>query len=386
MSTSTGTSLADQGAVDRVEVATRAREHGVLRPGLAGRGDPRGDLLGLVELVRRDERLDERLRRVRGRHERLPLLVARTLPRVDQRVRQVEDPLAGAEVGRERLEARAGEVVAEREHVVDRRAAPAEDALVHVADGADDRRVRGDELDELALGDVGVLVLVEEDEAEARAQPLERLRPRPQELDRERDLVAEVERAALELERAVGLDGLHGLGAIARDLVVGGLRGAPGAHLVGRDDVPEHLLVQREHLADEGRQPADLEVGERAAVERLERELPLAGAVEQRGVHLEADQRRVLAHDRGRERVVGLDGQLVGVDALAAGERVEHPAAHLLRRLDREGEAEDLAGARAGLDPVDDRALERARLARAGAGGDAQRARARGRGCAAARS
>ena len=58
-----------------------------------------------------------------------------------------------------------------------------------------------------------------------------------------------------------------------------------------------------------------------------------------------------------------------------SGERVEHPAAHLLGRLDGEGEAEDLAGARAGLDPLDDRALEGARLARAGAGGDAQRAR-----------
>ena len=75
--------------------------------------------------------------------------------------------------------------------------------------------------------------------------------------------------------------------------------------------------MEREHLADEGRQPADLEVGEGAAVEGLERELPLAGAVEERRVHVEADQRRVLAHDRRGERVVGLDGQLVGVDALA---------------------------------------------------------------------
>ena len=58
-----------------------------------------------------------------------------------------------------------------------------------------------------------------------------------------------------------------------------------------------------------------------------------------------------------------------------SGERVEHSPAHLLGRLDGEGQAEDLAGARAGLDPLDDRALEGARLAGAGAGGDAQRAR-----------
>ena len=50
--------LRHQGAVDRVEVAARARQHRVLRPRLAARGDPRGDLLGLVELVRGDERLD----------------------------------------------------------------------------------------------------------------------------------------------------------------------------------------------------------------------------------------------------------------------------------------------------------------------------------------
>ena len=73
--------------------------------------------------------------------------------------------------------------------------------------------------------------------------------------------------------------------------------------------------------------------------------------------------------------MVGLDGQLVGVDALATRERIEHAAPHLLGRLDGEGEAEDLAGAHARLDPLDDRALERARLARAGAGGDPQRAR-----------
>ena len=71
---------------------------------------------------------------------------------------------------------RAREVVREREHVVDRRAAPAEDALVHVAHGADELGAGADELDQLALGDVGVLVLVEEDVAEAGAQPVEERR------------------------------------------------------------------------------------------------------------------------------------------------------------------------------------------------------------------
>ena len=176
------------------------------------------------------------------------------------------------------------------------------------------------------------------------------------------------------LESSVTLDGLDGLCSIARDFV-GGQRGAPLSHLIRRDDVAEHLLVEPEHLPDEGRQPADLELGERAVVESLERKLPLPREVEERRVHVEADERRVLAHDRRGERVVGLDRQLVGIDVLPIRKRCQHSPAHLLGRLDGEGEAEDLAGPRAGLDPLDDRALEGARLAGAGARGDAQWAR-----------
>ena len=70
--------------------------------------------------------------------------------------------------------------------------------------------------------------------------------------------------------------------------------------------------------------------------------------------------------------MVGLDGDLVRVEVGAVAELRQHAAAHLLRRLDGEGEAEDLARARAPLDQRDDRPTERVRLARARAGGDAQ--------------
>ena len=79
--------------------------------------------------------------------------------------------------------------------------------------------------------------------------------------------------------------------------------------------------MEPEHLPDEGRQPADLELGERATIEGLERELPLPRRVEERRVRIEADERRVLAHDRRGERVVGLDRQLVGIDVLPIRKR-----------------------------------------------------------------
>src|SRR5207249_3326169 len=80
------------------------------------------------------------------------------------------------------------------EHVVDRRAAPAIDSLVHVADRADELGARAEAADELALGDVRVLVLVQEDVTEAGSEALEHLRPLVEEPDGGLDLVAEGER------------------------------------------------------------------------------------------------------------------------------------------------------------------------------------------------
>jgi hypothetical protein len=60
---------------------------------------------------------------------------------------------------------------------VDRGAAPAEDALVHVADGTHERRLSANQLDEFALSDIGVLILVEDEVAEAGPRPGEHLRP-----------------------------------------------------------------------------------------------------------------------------------------------------------------------------------------------------------------
>ena len=58
---------------------------------------------------------------------------------------------------------------------------------------------RADQLHERALGDVGVLVLVEEHVAEALTEPIEDLRPRCRSSSSgEHDLVAEVDRVSLD--------------------------------------------------------------------------------------------------------------------------------------------------------------------------------------------
>ena len=123
----------------------------------------------------------------------------------------------------------------------------------------------------------------------------------------------------------------------------------------------KHFLVQCQHLADESRHPADLEAVELAVVEGLQGELPLPGAIEQRGVALEAEEERMLLDDRSGEGVVGLDGQLVGIDVLAVGERVEDAPPHFLLSPDREGEA--------ARPPRDVRPLRSAARSSAGASG-----------------
>ena len=215
-----------------------------------------------------------------------------------------------AEVGRQRLEARAGEVVAEREHVVDRRAAPAEDPLVHVADRADD----GPRPRATSLTSSRWATSVSWYSSRKTKRKRERSRSSAsgrvlQELDRERDLVAEVERVPLELERAVGLDRLRRPRRDRARLRRRGLRRAPGAHLVGRDDVAEHLLVERR--APCRRRSAASRSRARSNVQRSSASSAschCARAVEQRRVPVEADQRRVLAHDR-RPRTRGRSGR-----------------------------------------------------------------------------
>jgi hypothetical protein len=151
---------------------------------------------------------------------------------------------------------------------------------------------------------------------------------------------------------------------------VRGVGPAPGSDVVDRQHVPLHLLVQCEQPLDERSDRRDLKLVEAAAVECVEGELPRPGRVEQRRVAVESREQRMLAQQRRCEGVVGLDSQLVRIDIGALGEDLVDAAAHLLRGLDGEGEAEDVARTDASADELDDRQSERLRLAGARAGCD----------------
>ena len=78
-----------------------------------------------------------------------------------------QDVALGAVVALQPDDRGAGEVLLEAQDVVDLGAAPAVDRLVVVADAADVGRAAGQQPQPQVLGDVGVLVLVDQDVAEA---------------------------------------------------------------------------------------------------------------------------------------------------------------------------------------------------------------------------
>src|SRR5258708_4188231 len=94
----------------------------------------------------------------------------------DEGVRGVEDPLAGAAVLDEGHNLRVGIGVAEGIEVRERRPAPGEDRLVVVTDDGEVAMRRDEPLDELELGVVRVLELVDLDVAVTIGDPLRRSR------------------------------------------------------------------------------------------------------------------------------------------------------------------------------------------------------------------
>ena len=92
----------------------------------------------------------------------LPLLVV-----VDERAGGVQDRLRAAVVLRQRDDAGVREVALEVEDVLDVRTPPLVNRLVRVADHAEVRVIDGQALGDLVLGEVGVLVLVDQHVLEA---------------------------------------------------------------------------------------------------------------------------------------------------------------------------------------------------------------------------
>src|SRR5207237_5401179 len=84
----------------------------------------------------------------------------------DHARRELDDRLGRAVVERQLVAPRAGPALVELERVVDLRAAEPVDRLILVGDAEDVPPLTRDQLEEAVLGDVRVLVLVDEDIAE----------------------------------------------------------------------------------------------------------------------------------------------------------------------------------------------------------------------------
>ena len=229
-------------------------------------------------------------------------------------------------------------------------------ALVAVTDHADVAVAVGDELDQLVLGLVGVLVLVDEDVLEPLLVLLQHVGGLAQQLDGLGEQVVEV----------------HGVGVaqaplvLAVDLGDAALVDAPGPVGVGVD--PDELVLGRaDHGVDgAGREllGVDVEVAQHVGGEAL-------------GVGLVVDgERRRVAQPGG---VAPQDAHAGGVERghphlLGDGpDQRPHPVLHLVGGLVGEGDGQDLEGRDALLldEPADPR-REHPGLARAGPGDDQQ--------------
>ena len=233
------------------------------------------------------------------------------------------------------------EGVGEVEDVGHRRAAPAVDRLVGVADRH--HRVAGPEQprEHRGLGDRGVLVFVQQDHLEPRALELTDLGLVLHEPRGEGDLVTEVHQAEVGLERAVAVDELEqlrspvdgvdrlrtrlevGLAGLARLLLgqralepaAGLLVGA--AYVVLVDEVLAHRAVEGEEVLDGGRRVVGQQLD--VAGEALDdpgAELVARGVGDDARVGLVADPEAVVGEERGGIGVVGGDGGLEDVLAL----------------------------------------------------------------------
>ena len=251
--------------------------------------------------------------------------------RPDERIRRVEHdarvaPARGQVVDTRRRLSR--EIAAEAREVRGARAPPAVDRLVGVADRH--HRLVGEERREQSrLHDARVLVLVEQHGAIPLAVGGDDLGMLLADGERERDLVGELDVAALLLRLGVGVGEVEQRRQRVDDAERVDERGEVGALARRLDRQPPHLQEVARHgphvatVGDVlGERTAEREHRARDAVERCiefdepgvgrrgddrSRELPGGCLAEHGRVGLAPDEHRVLAVDRAREGVVGSD-------------------------------------------------------------------------------
>ena len=275
----------------------------------------------------------------------------------DDRPRRVEDPLRRTVVLLELHHGRARVVALEVEDVPHVRSAPAEHALVVVAD---DRQVlveAGQVTEEDVLGAIRVLVLVDEDVAVAVLPALEGPIARLEQAAGQEQEVVEVDRVVLAEELVVALP--HDRGdAVELAAGIGGQVGRPLELVLRGGDGGGDGAWGEDALARPG-------VGHRLPEDRA-----LVRLVVDRERAVEPHERALPPEQPGTERVERPDRQLA--ELLAADQAFE-PLLHLAGGLVREGDGEDRTRRHAEVaDQVRDPVREHAGLARACAGKDQQ--------------
>ena len=220
----------------------------------------------------------------------------------------------------------AGEVLLEAQNVADLGAAPAVDRLVVVADAGDVAVPLRQQPQPQVLGDVAVLVLVDQNRAEAPlvvGQDLGLLLEQAQAMQQQ---IAEI--AGVQREKTLLVRGIELARTPERELVDVGFR-----HLFGSLAAIFPALDGREQGA---RRPAPgIQV---RRLDHLLQQAQLIVGVEDREVGLEPDQLGVPAQQAGAERVEGAEPQ--ALDALP--EQPRDAQDHLARRLVGEGHRERL--------------------------------------------
>ena len=281
----------------------------------------------------------------------------------DHRIGRVDDRTRRAVVLLQLEDHRLGVVLAEREDVLDLRAAERVDRLRVVAHDADLAVVLREAADDDVLRVVGVLILVDEDVAELlliAGQHLGRVAQQDVGLQQQ---VVEVHSAVALAALAVDVVDVAELGDLRLPVLGGegriGEVGAGGHEAVFREGdargqrIGLIAVVRKVQLADDGFQQV-LAVGGFVDGERLRK----------------ADRLGVLAQDAREDRV---EGSHADVAAAVSRHHLRDARAHLLGGLVGEGERQDVVGRHALLDHVGDARCEHARLARAGAGDDERR-------------
>ena len=265
-----------------------------------------------------------------------------------------EDMPGGAVIALQPHHGGAGKIVLEAQDVVDFRPAPAIDRLVVIADTGQVLALLRDQPQPEILRDIGILILVHQHVAEAVLVELQNIRilaPQPQAFEQEIAEIGGVERLqALLVERI----------ELARAPMREGA-GLAGGHLVG----PEPAILPRiDQPGELARRPAFLV--DPLGLENLLEQAQLIVGGEDGEIGAQIDELGMPAQDLGADRVEGAEpGHALADLADQRGDAL----LHLPRGLVREGDREDLEGARlARGDQMRDPRGEHPRLSRPGTG------------------